>query len=79
MLYRFAMSKSPYILYLSLFSESDKVLLRMTSFFETGTTVYGSDNDYLTKLDAYDYVKLVNDKESAFWDKYTQKNWRISH
>ena len=36
---------------------------RMTSFFETGTTVYGSDNDYLTKLDAYDYVKLVNDKE----------------
>lgn len=38
----------------------DKVI---TSFFETGTTVYGSDNDYLTKLDAYDYVKLVNDKE----------------
>ena len=38
----------------------DKVI---TSFFEIGTTVYGSDNDYLTKLDAYDYVKLVNDKE----------------
>lgn len=47
----------------------DKVI---TSFFETGTTVYGSDNDYLTKLDAYDYVKLVNDKEyvSELVDNY---------
>ena len=38
----------------------DKV---MTSFFETGTTVYGKDNEYITDLNAYDYVKLVNDKE----------------
>lgn len=35
---------------------------RMTSFFETGTTVYGKDNEYITDLNAYDYVKLVNDK-----------------
>lgn len=32
-------------------------------FFKTGTTVYGKDNEYITNLDAYDYVKLVNDKE----------------
>lgn len=36
---------------------------RIKGFFETGTTVYGKDNEYLTNLDAYDYVKLVNDKE----------------
>src|SRR5699024_2480308 len=35
---------------------------RMTSFVETGTTVYGKDNEYITDLNAYDYVKLVNDK-----------------
>ena len=38
----------------------DKV---MTSFFETGTTVYGGDNEYLIGLNAYDYAQLVNDKE----------------
>lgn len=32
-------------------------------FFKTGTTVYGKDNEYITNLDAYDYVKLVEDKE----------------
>lgn len=47
----------------------DKV---MTSFFETGTTVYGKDNEYITDLNAYDYVKLVNDKEyvSELVDNY---------
>ena len=35
---------------------------RMTGFFETGTTVYGKDNEYITDLNAYDYVKLINDK-----------------
>ena len=45
---------------------------RMTSFFETGTTVYGKDNEYITDLNAYDYVKLVNDKEyvSELVDNY---------
>lgn len=38
---------------------------RMEGFFETGTTVYGKDNEYITDLNAYDYVKLVNDKESV--------------
>ncbi|MBE5067106.1 hypothetical protein INF23_05735 [Ligilactobacillus salivarius] len=36
---------------------------RMEGFFETGTTVYGKDNEYITDINAYDYVKLVNDKE----------------
>ena len=36
---------------------------RMTGFFETGTTVYGKDNEYITDLNAYDYAKLVEDKE----------------
>lgn len=36
---------------------------RIKAFFETETTVYGKDNEYITNLDAYDYVKLVNDKE----------------
>lgn len=36
---------------------------RMEGFFETGTTVYGKDNEYITDINTYDYVKLVNDKE----------------
>ena len=36
---------------------------RIKGFFETGTTVYGKDNEYITDLNAYDYVKLVEDKE----------------
>lgn len=36
---------------------------RIKAFFETETTVYGKDNEYIINPNAYDYVKLVNDKE----------------
>lgn len=35
---------------------------RIKAFFETETTVYGKDNEYKINPNAYDYVKLVNDK-----------------
>ena len=36
---------------------------RIKAFFETETTVYGKDNEYIINPNAYDYVQLVNDKE----------------
>ncbi|MGI7383641.1 hypothetical protein ACNF9X_07200 [Campylobacter jejuni] len=36
---------------------------RIKAFFETETTVYGKDNEYIINPNAYDYVKLVNDKK----------------
>lgn len=36
---------------------------RINDFFATGVKVYGKDSEYLTELTAYDYVKLIEDKE----------------
>lgn len=36
---------------------------RINDFFATGVKVYGKDSEYLTDLNAYDYVKLIVDKE----------------